>query len=114
VKINAYQFGEMVIEGVKYHNDLIVFPDHIVDSWWRKRGHEILPEDLEEVFKQKDIEVLVIGKGEPGYMDISSAAKEKLEKQGIEVIIQPTKLAWKTYNDLSKTRKVVGAFHLTC
>ena len=104
----------MVVKGEKYHNDIIIFPNYILDFWWRRKGHEVQIEDLEEVLKQKDIEVLVIGKGEPGYLDINSKTKEVLESRGIQLIIQPTKKAWKTYNAIRDTHRVVGAFHLTC
>ena len=114
VKIDAYRFGEIVVDGLKYHNDIIIFSDHILDSWWRKKGHEVQLKDLEEVLREKDIEVLVIGKGDPGYMDLNSETKKALEARGIQVILQPTKKAWKTFNAIKEIRKTVGAFHLTC
>ena len=114
MRIDTYRFGEMVVEGVTYHNDIIVFPQYVLDSWWRKKGHEVHFEDLGEIWKQKDTEVLVIGKGEPGYMDINLETKKVLESRGVEVVVLPTKQAWKAYNTLRETRTVVGAFHLTC
>jgi hypothetical protein len=114
VKIDAYQFGEMVVRGVTYHNDLIVFENRILDSWWRTKGHEVHVEDLEEVLKQQGTEVLVVGKGEPGYMDIKPETQKALESRGIKVLALPTKQAWKKYNALRETHNAVGAFHLTC
>lgn len=114
MKIDSYQFGQMVVRGVTYRNDIIVFENHIVASWWRKKGHEVQVEDLEEVLQQKETEVLVVGKGEPGYMDLRPETKKALEDRGMEVIVLPTKQAWKKYNTLRESRNAVGAFHLTC
>ena len=115
MKIDSYQFGEMVIGGNPYRNDLIVFESHLVDSWWRKQGHEVQLEDLEEVLKQKGTDILVVGKGEPGYMDVKPETKKALESLGMEVIALPTHQAWKKYNALRENNTaVVGAFHLTC
>lgn len=114
MKIDSYQFGQMVVGGVTYRSDLIVFENHIVDSWWRKKGHEIQLEDLEEVLKQEEPDVLVVGKGDPGYMNVKPETLDALESRGIEVIALPTKEAWKKYNALRESRNAVGAFHLTC
>ena len=115
MKIDSYQFGEMVVGGIPYRSDLIVFESRLVDSWWRKQGHEVQLEDLEEVLKHKDTDVLVIGKGEPGYMEIKPETVKALKSLGIEVIALPTKQAWKHYNVLrEENTAVAGAFHLTC
>jgi hypothetical protein len=37
--IESYKFGEIIITGKKYDSDLIIYPDHIDSSWWRKEGH---------------------------------------------------------------------------
>ena len=40
---------------------------------------------------------------------------EELKERGIEVVVEETRRAWRTYNELASSgRKVVGAFHLTC
>ena len=114
MRIDSYQFGQMVVEGVTYRSDLIVFENHLLDSWWRKKGHEVQLEDLEEVLKRVDPDVLVVGKGDPGYMEIRPEARKALESRGIQVIALPTKQAWKKYNALQESHNAVGAFHLTC
>lgn len=114
MKIDSYQFGEMVVRGITYRNDLIVFENHLLAPWWRKRGHLLQLEDLEEVLQQKDTDVLVVGKGEPGFMDIKPETKSALQAQGIAIIALPTKQAWKKYNALRESHNAVGAFHLTC
>jgi hypothetical protein len=48
-EIEKYSFGKMVINGKTYTQDLIIYPDSIEDSWWRKKGHSLVPEDIPRV-----------------------------------------------------------------
>ena len=47
--INSYQFGLIVINRRRYTRDVIIFPDRVLDGWWRKEGHRLYVEDLKEV-----------------------------------------------------------------
>ncbi len=111
--IDSYDFGEMLIEGKKYTSDLIIYPERIEKNWWREEGHKLHTEDIEEVFGEKP-EVLVLGTGNSGLLEILPRTRDFLEKEKIELIAQKTKEACETYNRISSSRKVVGAFHLTC
>ncbi|MEN3046971.1 MAG: MTH938/NDUFAF3 family protein [Candidatus Hydrothermales bacterium] len=62
MKIEKYEFGEIIIEGKKYTRDLIIFKDRISENWWRKEGHSLYMEDLKEVLEFKP-EILIIGNG---------------------------------------------------
>ena len=46
--IESYKFGAIVINGKKYTSDIIVFPEHVIDGWWRKEGHRLHVEDIED------------------------------------------------------------------
>ncbi|MHA1839475.1 MAG: hypothetical protein ACTSYO_05915 [Candidatus Ranarchaeia archaeon] len=37
--IDKYEFGCIVIRGQEYTSDVIVFPDRVIDGWWRKERH---------------------------------------------------------------------------
>lgn len=111
--IEFYSFGQITINGRRYNRDIIIFPDHIKDSWWRKEGHKLNLEDLKEIFKAKPA-VLVIGSGYFGLMKVPQEVKNHITSKNIELIVENTKQACQTYNSLCQTRKVVGAFHLTC
>lgn len=113
MKIESYSFGKMVIEGKTYTQDLIIYPESIQEAWWRKSGHSVCIDDIENILKEKP-ETLVVGKGSPGMMDVLTTTKKALEKAGITLIEEPTEKAVKIYNELSKTRRICGAFHLTC
>ena len=111
--IESYLFGSMVIDGKEYTNDLIIYPDHIQSSWWRKEGHRLDIEDIKEVLKVKP-EVLVVGTGTSGLVEIPEETEKHIRSKGIRLIAQRTEEAYKTFNELSKSKKVIGAFHLTC
>jgi len=114
--IESYDFGIMVIDGKRYTSDLIVFPEKVLSEWWRREGHQLCVEDLKEVFKQTPMpEVLVVGTGYSGLVKILPEVEKALKERGIKLIAQPTREAYKTFNELLKAgKKVVGAFHLTC
>lgn len=112
--IESYGFGRIVIEGKEYTTDVIIFSDRVKDGWWRKEGHRLRIEDVEEVIKERP-EVLIVGTGYWGLMRVPTETKRRIEERGIELIIQPTKQACKTYNKLIQSGKdAVAAFHLAC
>ena len=111
--IDSYQFGEIVINGKKYSSDVLIFPDKVIDNWWRKTGHELCPEDIAEIFKEKP-EVLIVGCGASSMMKVLPELKKMAKNQGIELIVEPTDKACDTYNRLSHSQRPVAALHLTC
>ena len=111
--IDSYQFGEIVINGRKYSSDVLIFPDRIIDNWWRETGHELRPEDIGDVLKENP-ETLVIGSGTSGLMKVLPRVKEIALAQGIELIVETTDRACDTYNQLSRSQRLIAALHLTC
>lgn len=111
--IDDYRFGEIKISGKTYQTDVIIYPDHIDVHWWREQSHNLIVGDIKEVIDAKP-DVIVIGTGEPGLMQVEKETLEHLKKSGIKIIIQPTKRAYKEYNRLATAKKVVACLHLTC
>lgn len=112
--IDSYSFGRIVVDGKRYTNDIIIFPDRIKDSWWRKEGHRIDIEDLKEMI-QENPEVLVIGTGYFGFVKVPAEVKNYVKGKKIELVTQSTKYACNTCNSLLKSgKKVVAALHLAC
>lgn len=112
-RIDSYQFGKIVINGQEFTSDLIIFPDRLQSNWWRKKGHELAPEDIIEVFNESP-EILVVGTGDSGLMRVLTETENKAEDANIRIIAQNTTAACDTYNQLSPTQKVIAALHLTC
>jgi hypothetical protein len=111
--IESYAFGRMDVDGRTYTSDLIIFPDRVNDSWWRKSGHNLCLEDIEDVLQEKP-EVLVIGTGFYGIMGVEKEVKSHLQSKGIELITAKTEKAVQSFNGLASKKKTIGAFHLTC
>mgnify|MGYP006308879883 CR=1 FL=1 len=111
--IEEYSFGLMVVDGKTYTNDLIIFPERIQPEWWRESGHSLCREDIEEILEEKP-DVLVIGTGSSGVMDVPPETMKLIREEGIELVIEPTARAVDAYNRISPLRPTVGAFHLTC
>jgi hypothetical protein len=90
--IDSYKFGKIVINGKSYTSDLIIFPDKIKENWIRKKGHQLYPEDIEDIVDYKP-DVLIIGKGAYGFMKIPRKTKEFLESRNIDFLSFKTKKA---------------------
>lgn len=114
MQIDSYSFGSMVVDGKQYSEDLIIFPDRVRPHWWRKEGHSLSIEDLDEVIDYKP-ELLIVGKGASGCMSIPTLTRNVLKDKQIEIIDKNTDEASQIFNEqIKKGKKVVGAFHLTC
>lgn len=111
--IEEFQFGRMVIDGRTYSSDLILFPDKVLSSWWRKSGHKLCLQDMKEVLQEQP-EIIIIGTGALGIMKVSDEVKHYAKKEGITLIVEKTGMAVQAYNHHSSGKKVIAAFHLTC
>jgi hypothetical protein len=113
VRIERYRFGEMIISGKRYHRDLIVMGETVLDSWWREEGHRLHLEDLQPVLDDPP-HMLVVGQGDPGLMEVSEEVRAALRARGLDVVVAPTRDAVTLFNAADGRCKVAGAFHLTC
>ena len=104
----------MVINGNRYDSDLILFENTIKDNWWRKKGHELCVADIQSAIEQFNPAVVIAGTGKFGFMKILKDTESFLQAHKIRLIAQKTEQAYKTYNELIDTEKVLGLFHLTC
>ena len=119
--IKEYHFGVITIDGKTYTNDIEVRWTGEVLSWWRKESHLFDLEDIQRALTQKP-EVLVFGTGAYGVAKVSERVKEEIKKRGIQLIIDKTEEAVKTFNVINEESKeeegsqakVIGLFHLTC
>ncbi|MBN2461690.1 MAG: hypothetical protein JXB60_08780 [Candidatus Cloacimonetes bacterium] len=113
MKIEHYTFGNIVINGRNYATDIIVYPDRVEPSWWRKSSHRVQKDDLSFLEEEK-AEVVLFGTGYFGSMKVQEEVLKELESRKIEVIALKTEEAIKFYNRFSDDRIIIAAFHLTC
>ncbi len=117
--IDSTQFGEVIIDGVKYHEVLII------GDTVKKRDTEKLKElfdtthiigdwEVQELLKENP-QIVIVGTGQNGAMEVDENFSNEMNKEGIEVIIAETPKAILIYNDQVKLGKRVNALiHTTC
>ena len=114
MKLSDYQFGKLNIEGAAVTTDVIVFTDRYEDHWWREQGHELQIKDLQSIVEFHP-DILVVGTGYFGRMQIPPETRDYLQQRGIQLIYARTSDAIKQFNQLQQQcAKAVAALHLTC
>jgi hypothetical protein len=109
-------YQEGCIRGKKVNScrDLKIIGDQLLENWWRKQGHRVDVGDVTDILAASP-EVLVVGMGYAGFMEVANSLRSALKSQNIQLIAKKTDEAVKTFNQLhSQGKRVAGAFHLTC
>jgi hypothetical protein len=113
MKVEHYSFGVIKLNGKEFRRDVIVYRE-FVKEWWRKEGHRVCLEDVEDILRLKP-EIVVIGTGYYGIVRVDREVIKRLKEEGIDVICEESRKAVETYNKLLKEgKKVALAIHLTC
>lgn len=111
MRITNYSFGSITIDGTTYRTDVIIYPDRVESSWWRKEGHSLSIDDLKDVISAKP-ETLIIGTGAYGVMNVPESTIKYLKAKGISIYIARTEEAIKIFN--SSKGRTIACLHLTC
>ena len=106
MRIERFKFGEIVVAGQRYDEDVVLLPDGVQAGWWRQEGHLLQLADLTEA--------LIVGTGTKQCMKVAQDVLAHTRKAGIEVLAFDTRTACQTFNQLFGKRKVVAVLHLTC
>jgi hypothetical protein len=110
--MHDYSFGRLMVDGREHTSDLIVLPGRVITHWWRRQGHSLVIEDLEEVLDELP-ERLIVGTGAQGRMEPDPDAIRSLRERGVEVEVLRTDEAVARYGSLEPGR-TAAALHLTC
>ena len=114
MQIDHYRFGHIDIQGRSYDADVIIFPDRVQEHWWRREGHRLVQEDLEAVLAEKP-DLLIVGTGYYGRMQVPEKTLDSLATAGIDVRVLKTDQAVAEFNRLQREcASIVAALHLTC
>ncbi len=113
MKITHYSFGKITVDGKTYTSDVIIFPEHVNSSWWRKEGHLLQIADLTDIMSA-GLPVLIIGTGFYGTMEVPKKTLEYLKSNKIEVYFDNTQKAVNLFNEISSKKPTIAALHLTC
>jgi hypothetical protein len=112
MRLGGYRFGRVLVDGEEHTKDVIVLPSRVVGSWWRRDGHSLVLEDLDEVLDELP-ERLILGTGAYGRLQPDPGALEQLRAREIEVESLPTPDAVERFGQLDPAR-TAAALHLTC
>jgi hypothetical protein len=111
-EIRDYRFGHVVVGGREETRDVIVLPDRVVSNWWRRDGHSLVLDDLDDVLDELP-ERLIIGTGASSQLHPDASALNRLRERGIQVECLPTDRAVIRFGELDPAR-TAAALHLTC
>ena len=111
-RIGGYRFGHVIVDGREHTRDVIVLPGRVVGDWWRRDGHSLVLEDLEDVLDELPPH-LVVGCGADARMRPDPNALEDLRRRGIRVEVLPTPEAVRRFGELDPAA-TAAALHLTC
>ena len=69
-------------DGQEERRDLIILPDRVVRNWWRRDGHALALEDLDQVLDDLP-EHLMIGTGAHGQLRLDQRTVQRLKAGGV-------------------------------
>lgn len=110
--IDSYSFGRIVVDGKEYRNDIKIIEGQVRPEWWRKEGHRLCLQDMQDAL-QSNPKIIVVGCGHDGVLKVAEEVRKYCEKKGIQLIELWTADAVKKYNEIEGPG-VAGLFHLTC
>jgi hypothetical protein len=114
-RIESYSPGHVVVDGVELNRDVIVLPSRVLSNWWRRDGHSLVIEDLQEVLDELP-ERLIVGCGHSSRLEPDPSVIEALARRGVKVEALPTADAVDRFEELEARDPdvVAAALHLTC
>ena len=111
-------FGSITIDGDRFRHDVLIRVDGTVEKRAKKlskqvygTSHQISLAEAEHIY-QEGADLLVIGTGQFGLVELSPEAGQLFDNLGLEVLMSPTPQALGTWNDTDG--KLIGVFHITC
>jgi hypothetical protein len=112
VRIDHYEFGQIVVDGRQETKDLIILPERVVRNWWRHDGHALVLDDLVEILDELPAH-LVLGTGADGRMRPDPDTIRQLQERGVTVEALPAGQAVRRFGQLHPAN-TAAALHLTC
>lgn len=117
--VDSTKFGEVVVDGKKY-NQVLIVGDSVAERDYEKlkelfgTSHRIGDWEAEVLLKGNP-EVVVIGTGQDGKLEVDKDFLDRVQKEGVETLAAITPEAIKIYNEKVKAGKRVNALiHTSC
>ena len=117
-QINDTSFGSITVNGKQYDHDIIIRLDGSIEKRKKKlskkiygTSHTISYDEAKFVF-ENGAEMLIIGGGQYGRVNLSDEAENYFKKKNCKIKISSTPDAIKVWNESES--KQIGLFHITC
>jgi hypothetical protein len=121
MKVEAFHFGSITIDGKKFDCDVLVYPDGSVDErkgkLFKHSSHRITKSDLERLTaKGERPEVIIVGLGTGSAASIDADAEEWARDEEIEITAVPSDEAVEKLNRLMEEgdKSSAALIHVTC
>lgn len=116
-KIINVTWARVTLDDGSIFKDVKLWPGGAREWDWSETGtrHEpgIQAEDVEELLEH-GAEVVVLGRGVYGRLQVQQATLDCLEKAGVAAHVLQTDEAVRRYNELRRSRAVGALIHSTC
>jgi len=116
--IDRTMFGSITIKGHRYQRDVVIRLDGRVKKRKKKlskavygTSHTISLDEAKHVY-QKGADLLIVGAGQYGLVELSDEAAAYFSRKNCEVELLPMKDAIQAWNEAEGA--VLGLFHVTC
>lgn len=114
IKINSTEFGSITINNKKYSDDVMISYKESVKNVETEIRHLVSRKEFYLMLAEGP-EIIVIGTGVEGGMQISSDVRELAKQRGIQILDLKSSEAIKKFNQLYESGKRVVAFiHTSC
>ena len=117
-EINKTSFGSISVKSEKYDHDIIIRLNGEIEKRKKKlskaiygTSHTISKDEAKYVYED-GAELIIIGSGQYGAVELSEEATEYFKKKNCKVVLIATPQAIKEWNKAKG--KVIGLFHVTC
>jgi len=117
-QINDTKFGQITINGKKIDHDVVIRLSGEVVKRKKKLSKalfgtsHIISVDEAKFIYQNGADLVIIGAGQNGLVQLSPEAGDYFKKKGCQVVLQPTPRAIESWNRAKG--KIIGMFHVTC
>lgn len=108
--IDEIEYGKIVFEGESFKDVKII--NKVPQEWTWKKDHKVTIEDINDMLDI--IDVLVIGTGTEGKVEVEKEVLDACDKREIHVHIEKSDSAMRLYNEIEGHHVVGAIIHSTC
>ena len=117
-KTEKTSFGAITLDGQTYRHDVLIRLNGEITKRKKKlskqvygTSHTISLDEARHTYEE-GAEMLIIGTGQFGLVNLSDEASQFFETQDLKVVMEPTPKAVELWNEIEG--RLIGLYHVTC